>query len=134
MPIYEYHCPKCNKVFEEWLKISELTETHPCPECGAEAQHIISHTSFLLKGGGWYVDDYGYRKGVKEDSDASSAGGSSAAPAAAASETKAEPAPKSEGAAEKKADTAPAAKSTESKPAPAKTEQKSAGSKPAATA
>ena len=23
----------------------------------------MSQTSFVLKGGGWYVDDYGYRKG-----------------------------------------------------------------------
>ena len=67
MPIYEYRCPKCQKVFEEWVHLSEMHESVHCPECGAYAPRIMSETSFVLKGGGWYVTDYGYRKGVKED-------------------------------------------------------------------
>ena len=67
MPIYEYRCPKCQKVFEEWVHLSEMHESVPCPECGAYAPRIMSETSFVLKGGGWSVTDYGYRKGVKED-------------------------------------------------------------------
>ena len=66
MPIYEYQCSACNTVFEEWLKASEIHEKTPCPDCGGEAVHIISNTAFVLKGGGWYVTDYGYRKGVNE--------------------------------------------------------------------
>ena len=27
----------------------------------------MSRTSFVLKGNGWYVSDYGYRKGITED-------------------------------------------------------------------
>jgi hypothetical protein len=27
----------------------------------------MSQTSFVLKGGGWYVSDYGYRKGIREE-------------------------------------------------------------------
>ena len=38
----------------------------PCPDCGTPSPRLISHTSFVLKGGGWYVTDYGYRKGVNE--------------------------------------------------------------------
>ena len=67
MPIYEYQCPKCQRVFEEWCKVSEAHAEEPCPDCGASSPRLISETAFVLKGGGWYVTDYGYRKGVKED-------------------------------------------------------------------
>ena len=70
MPIYEYKCPKCQKVFEEWVHLSEMHDAVPCPDCGAASPRIMSETSFVLKGGGWYVTDYGYRKGVKEDGSA----------------------------------------------------------------
>ena len=72
MPIYEYQCPKCHSIFEEWVKISEAHGQEPCPECGALSPRLISHTSFVLKGGGWYVTDYGYRKGVKDEDSAPS--------------------------------------------------------------
>ena len=93
MPIYEYACPDCRNVFEKWLKLSETTENAPCPKCGGQAQHIISHTAFVLKGGGWYVTDYGYRKGASEDGTASEAGTSSASPSADSSEQSQSPAP-----------------------------------------
>ena len=66
MPVYEYACSNCQNVFEKWLKVSEITETAFCPKCGNQAQHIISNTAFVLKGGGWYVTDYGYRKGASD--------------------------------------------------------------------
>ena len=69
MPIYEYQCPSCGRVFEEWVKVSEAHGEEPCPDCGAKSPRLISHTSFLLKGGGWYVTDYGYKKNVHEDSE-----------------------------------------------------------------
>ncbi len=57
MPIYEYECLECRKVFEIFQKISEdpLTE---CPACKGEMQKIISPCAFHLKGTGWYVTDY----------------------------------------------------------------------------
>jgi putative FmdB family regulatory protein len=84
MPVYEYTCPECRSVFEEWRKISETTENTLCPKCGAMARRIISNTAFVLKGGGWYVTDYGYRKGVSEEgqttaSDTAASSNSSAA-------------------------------------------------------
>jgi putative FmdB family regulatory protein len=83
MPIYEYACPGCRHVFENWLKLSETTENAVCPKCGSRAQRIISHTSFVLKGGGWYVTDYGYRKGASEDGlSAASDAATSSTPAA----------------------------------------------------
>ena len=93
MPIYEYACPECRNVFEKWLKLSETTENAPCPKCGGPARHIISHTAFVLKGGGWYVTDYGYRKGASEDGMGSEAGTSTASPAVDGSEQSQSPAP-----------------------------------------
>lgn len=68
MPIYEYECPKCGHVFEEWGKASEAHKEEPCPVCGTPSPRVISRTSFVLKGDGWYVSDYGYRKGISENS------------------------------------------------------------------
>ena len=73
MPIYEYQCPKCGRTFEEWVKMADAHGEEPCPDCGTSSPKLISHTSFVLKGGGWYVTDYGYRKGVKEDGSADTA-------------------------------------------------------------
>ena len=92
MPIYEYRCPKCNKVFEEWCP--HITEDHPkepCPDCGAISPRIISNTSFVLEGGGWYVTDYGYRKGIKDETSAPSHGTSGASHAPARLLAKARP-------------------------------------------
>ena len=89
MPIYEYQCPKCQHVFEEMVSLSQTHGEEPCPLCGAPSPRMISHTSFVLKGGGWYVSDYGYRKGIKEEGSSSAAetktssGGDSAAAAGA---------------------------------------------------
>jgi putative FmdB family regulatory protein len=58
MPIYEYQCQSCHAVFEEWQSGFEDQE-FPCPECGGESKKLISHSSFHLKGGGWYADGYG---------------------------------------------------------------------------
>ena len=95
MPIYEYTCPNCQNVFEKWLKFSETTENAPCPTCGSWAQRIISNTAFVLKGGGWYVTDYGYRKGSREEGQAaaSDGGASSASAADGGAEQSPNPAP-----------------------------------------
>ncbi|MGE5300413.1 MAG: FmdB family zinc ribbon protein [Acidobacteriota bacterium] len=57
MPIYEYECEKCGKHHEIMQKItaSPLTD---CPECGGKLKRMISNTSFVLKGTGWYATDY----------------------------------------------------------------------------
>lgn len=79
MPIYEYKCPQCGHVFEEMVSLSQAHGEEACPRCGTASPRMMSHTSFVLKGGGWYVSDYGYRKGIKEEGAASSPadGGSS---------------------------------------------------------
>jgi putative FmdB family regulatory protein len=57
MPIYEYECTKCHKHFEIMRKISDDPLTS-CRECGGELKKLITNTSFVLKGAGWYVTDY----------------------------------------------------------------------------
>lgn len=58
MPIYEYKCLKCNKNHEVMQKFSDAPLT-TCPDCSGEMKKLISNTSFVLKGTGWYVTDYG---------------------------------------------------------------------------
>jgi putative FmdB family regulatory protein len=88
MPIYEYKCPACGHAFERMVKMSDPLPA--CPECGAsEVKKLISQTSFVLKGGGWYSDHYGLKSSSAGASESSSSGGSSssttpAAPAAPA--------------------------------------------------
>ena len=110
MPIYEYHCDACNRDFEEWHKHADDIQHLPCPECKAEAHRVISNTSFVLKGGGWYVTEYGNRK----------TDGASSSAAPATPEAKSDAAPASGGSTESpKAETP---KSTTPPPAAAKTE------------
>ena len=61
MPIYEYICPSCNTTFEELVKnaTDASSDYCACPHCKAEAQRMMSPTTFILKGGGWYVTEYG---------------------------------------------------------------------------
>lgn len=87
MPIYEYRCNECQQIFEEWCKhIEDADVQHACPICKGKAERLISNTSFALKGGGWYVTEYGSHKGIKEDgaSAASNAGSKSDSGACAA--------------------------------------------------
>ncbi|NLY42248.1 MAG: zinc ribbon domain-containing protein [Desulfovibrionales bacterium] len=57
MPIYEYCCEDCQQIFEEWQKDFQERD-RICPVCGGTAQRLISNTSFVLKGGGWYASGY----------------------------------------------------------------------------
>ena len=57
MPIYEYECAKCSKVEEIFQKLSDKPLTK-CQHCGGKLHKLISHSSFHLKGTGWYVTDY----------------------------------------------------------------------------
>lgn len=57
MPVYEYECQSCNKVFEIQQRMSDAP-LQQCPECQGVVKKIISANSFQLKGGGWYADGY----------------------------------------------------------------------------
>ncbi len=60
MPIYEYQCTKCGEVFEAFQKITDEPLTK-CKFCQAKVEKLISHSSFQLKGSGWYLTDYARR-------------------------------------------------------------------------
>jgi len=57
VPIYEYECAACDKVFE----VQQHMTDHPletCPDCGGSVRKLVSMSSFQLKGRGWYADGY----------------------------------------------------------------------------
>lgn len=57
MPLYEYKCHSCGKIFEVIQKFSdEPLKTHA--ECGGDVERLISRSAFQLKGSGWYATDY----------------------------------------------------------------------------
>ena len=63
MPIYEYECSQCHQTSDALQKVNDpAPET--CPKCGARntLSRLLSRTSFVLKGGGWYADLYSSSK------------------------------------------------------------------------
>ncbi len=62
MPIYEYRCLNCGQEFEEWQRFSD-PPVDKCHDCGGKAKRLISNSTFVLKGTGWYVTDYGRKDG-----------------------------------------------------------------------
>jgi putative FmdB family regulatory protein len=81
MPIYEYLCKGCGHEFEREQRITDKP-VRTCPKCRArKVQRLISQTSFVLKGGGWYSDLYSSAKAKKDSGDAAEK------PAEAASKT-----------------------------------------------
>ncbi|MBF0457784.1 MAG: zinc ribbon domain-containing protein [Nitrospirae bacterium] len=57
MPVYEYKCDRCDVILEKVQKITD-EPLKECSECGGPLRKLISSTSFVLKGNGWYVTDY----------------------------------------------------------------------------
>lgn len=90
MPIYEYACDNCGEIVEEFQSISDKP-LKKCKLCGSKKVHkLVSSTSFILKGSGWYVTDYarksnksgegkksGEKTGEKKKDSGSSTGSSS---------------------------------------------------------
>ena len=57
MPIYEYLCEKCGTHVEKLQKISDPPLSQ-CEKCAGKMNKILSQSSFVLKGSGWYLTDY----------------------------------------------------------------------------
>ena len=91
MPVYEYACEKCGHEFEVSQRITE-EPIKTCPKCKArKVKRLISQTSFVLKGGGWYSDLYssgGKDKADKDKGEKSGGDAAAASTASAASESK----------------------------------------------
>lgn len=106
MPLYEYQCSKCDKIFEVIEKFADAPLTiHE--GCGGKVERLLSAPAFQLKGTGWYATDYPKGGGEKKDEKGASGASDS----------------KDSKNAEAKSDAKPAASETksESKPAPAAT-------------
>ena len=71
MPIYEYECTKCGHQTEALQKFSDppLAE---CELCHGKLMKLISHSTFHLKGSGWYVTDYASKSGGNQGASAQS--------------------------------------------------------------
>src|SRR5690606_30395752 len=89
MPIYEYNCSQCGKTQDVLQKV-DAPAPEACSLCQAKGTltKLLSRSSFVLKGGGWYSDLYG---SVKKDG-AKGEGGSDAKPATSSEPAKATPA------------------------------------------
>lgn len=89
MPIYEYHCQKCG-IIEITQKITDKASSR-CPKCKGRIKKLISHTSFQLKGTGWYATDYARKdnkdSGTKEKKSPAAESKSDTPPAAEKSST-----------------------------------------------
>ncbi len=71
MPTYSYKCKKCNKVFDAFHSMS-CTDPQHCPECDGEGQKLMSASSVIFKGSGFYSTDYrdsGYLEAKKNEQD-----------------------------------------------------------------
>jgi len=56
VPLYEFKCPKCGSIYE---KIQAFEDGAPrCALDDMQTDRIISRSSFVLRGPGWYKDGY----------------------------------------------------------------------------
>lgn len=56
MPIYEYKCRKCDKVFEEFQSIHDKPLKY-CGICKGRLQKVFSSVGISFKGAGFYSTD-----------------------------------------------------------------------------
>ncbi len=88
MPIYEYTCNACGHEFELLQHIGDLPP-EICPECGEQqVRKLISMTSFVLKGSGWYRDHYGLKRSASSSTSSSTGSTSKSSSTAAAAAAK----------------------------------------------
>jgi putative FmdB family regulatory protein len=64
MPIYEYHCDKCNTTIERIQKFSDPIQT-VCEVCGGPVKKLMGKPALQFKGTGFYITDYA-RKGMTD--------------------------------------------------------------------
>lgn len=112
MPIYEYKCNKCG-VVEVMQRITEAP-LKKCPNCKSKVERMMSRSSFVLKGTGWYATDYankGKNNASTGESDSSSSNGTTKTESK--SESKTESKTESKPAESKSSSSTPAAKSAD---------------------
>ncbi len=56
MPVYEYQCQKCKKIFEYLQSVDEEPKNE-CEECGGSLEKSFNRMTFHLYGSGFYTTD-----------------------------------------------------------------------------
>jgi putative FmdB family regulatory protein len=57
MPLYAYHCDRCDTKFEFWRTFDDPPVT-VCPDCNTVSlRKLFAPTPVHFKGEGWYVKD-----------------------------------------------------------------------------
>ena len=112
MPIYEYQCEKCLHEFQREQRIT-ADPIKTCPECKARrVKKLISQTSFVLEGGGWYNDLYSSTKKHDKSTSTDASEGKSESKDSKPSDSK----DSSESKSDSKSDSKPKKKSSKNKP------------------
>ena len=57
MPLYEYQCDACGRLFELIRKFSD-PPLEECPHCGGTVHKLFSSPAIQFKGSGFYITDY----------------------------------------------------------------------------
>ena len=57
MPLYEYQCDDCGRLFELIRKFSD-PPLDKCPHCGGRVHKLFSSPAIQFKGSGFYITDY----------------------------------------------------------------------------
>lgn len=65
MPIYAFECKHCNNEIEILQKMDE--KRPKCSLCGRSMVRLMSSTTFILNGRNWAKDNYGLKKGGKNE-------------------------------------------------------------------
>ncbi|MFM2124729.1 MAG: hypothetical protein RL328_1180 [Acidobacteriota bacterium] len=84
MPLYDYHCSKCDTTFEVRQKFDDplLTEHEGC---GGKVERLIATPALQFKGSGFYITDY---KGGSNPANSGKTESSGSTTASSSSETK----------------------------------------------
>jgi putative FmdB family regulatory protein len=91
MPLYEYRCDACGRLFELIRKFSD-PPLETCPHCGGAVRKLFSSPAIQFKGSGFYITDY-----AKKDESTAKKDDSAATP----SDSRSEPASKDKDTGEK---------------------------------
>jgi putative FmdB family regulatory protein len=74
MPTYNYRCNDCERTFEAFHSMS-CSSPQFCPYCNGAGKKLLSATSIIFKGSGFYTTDYrdsGYVEAKNRDKTPSS--------------------------------------------------------------
>lgn len=71
MPLYEYYCEKCDKVFDALGSISKSDAPAKCPHCGSTADRIMPTTvATMSRRQGWAQRTPFHHKQVRDEAPA----------------------------------------------------------------